>query len=116
MRYFPLAFVSLALVACSPPESSAPAPAATEPAASAGLESDTAKTIYALGVAISSNVSEFKLTAEELALVADGLRDGVLGNELKVDIQTYGPRIQALGARACGEPLPASRSKRPKRG
>jgi FKBP-type peptidyl-prolyl cis-trans isomerase FkpA len=103
MRYFPLAFVSLALVACSAPDSSAPPPAAaTEPAASAGPESDTDKTLYALGVAISSNIREFNLTADEIALVADGLRDGVLGNELKVDIQMFGPRIQFLAEERAG--------------
>jgi FKBP-type peptidyl-prolyl cis-trans isomerase FkpA len=94
MRYFSLVIVSLALAACSAPDSSAPPPAATEQAP--GPQSDTEKTIYALGVAISSNVGQFKLTSDELALVADGLRDGVLGNTLKVDMQTYGPRIQFL--------------------
>jgi FKBP-type peptidyl-prolyl cis-trans isomerase FkpA len=94
MRYFSLVIVSLALAACSAPDSNAPPPAATEQAA--GPQSDTEKTIYALGVAISSNVGQFKLTSDELALVADGLRDGVLGNTLKVDMQMYGPRIQLL--------------------
>ena len=94
MRYFSLVIVSLALAACSAPDSSVPPPAATEQAA--GPQSDTEKTVYALGVAISSNVGQFKLTSDELALVADGLRDGVLGNTLKVDMQMYGPRIQLL--------------------
>ena len=94
MRYFSLVIVSLALAACSAPDSNAPPPAATEQVA--GPQSDTEKTIYALGVAISSNVGQFKLTSDELALVADGLRDGVLGNTLKVDMQMYGPRIQLL--------------------
>ena len=49
-----------------------------------------------IGVAISGNIGQFNLTAEELAFVAAGLRDGALGNTLKVDMQTYGPRIQLL--------------------
>jgi FKBP-type peptidyl-prolyl cis-trans isomerase len=92
IRYLPLA--ALALAACSAPDSSTPPPVAAEQ--SAGPQTDEQKTIYALGVAISSNIGQFNLTADEVALVADGLRDGVLGNTPKVDMQTYGPRIQFL--------------------
>ena len=92
IRYLPLA--ALALAACSAPDSSAPPPAATDQAA--GPQSDTDKTLYALGVALGSNIREFSLTADELTLVVDGLRDGALNNTLKVEMQTYGPRIQLL--------------------
>ena len=92
IRYLPLA--SLALAACSAPDSSAPPPAAAE--AAAGPQTDEQKTIYALGVAISSNIRQFNLTADEITFVADGLRDGVLGNTLKADMETFGPRIQLL--------------------
>ena len=95
IRYLPLA--ALALVACTPPDSNAPqATASAEQPAAADPQTDEQKTIYALGVAISSNIGQFNLTADEVALVADGLRDGVLGNTPKVDMQTYGPRIQFL--------------------
>jgi FKBP-type peptidyl-prolyl cis-trans isomerase FkpA len=94
MRYFPLVLVSLVLAACSAPDQSAPPPVATDQAA--GPQTDTEKTIYALGVAISTNIGQFALTADELTMVADGLRDGALGNTLKVDMETYGPRIQSL--------------------
>jgi FKBP-type peptidyl-prolyl cis-trans isomerase len=93
IRYLPLA-ASLALAACSAPESSAPSAAATPQ--SAGPQTDQEKTIYALGLAISTNLSQFALTADEVTLVADGLRDGVLGNTPKADLETYGPRIQML--------------------
>jgi FKBP-type peptidyl-prolyl cis-trans isomerase len=92
IRYLPLA-ASLALAACSAPESSAPSAAGTQ---SAGPQTDQEKTIYALGLAISTNLSQFALTADEVTLVADGLRDGVLGNTPKADLETYGPRIQML--------------------
>jgi FKBP-type peptidyl-prolyl cis-trans isomerase len=94
IRYLPLA--ALALAACSAPDSSAPPPAAAAPAEQPGPQTDEQKTIYALGVAISSNIRQFNLTADEVTLVADGLRDGVLGNTLKVDLQAFGPRIQFL--------------------
>jgi FKBP-type peptidyl-prolyl cis-trans isomerase FkpA len=92
IRYLPLA--ALALAACSAPDSSAPPPVAAEQPA--GPQTDEQKTIYALGVAISSNIRQFNLTADEVALVADGLRDGVLNNPPKADMATYGPRIQLL--------------------
>jgi FKBP-type peptidyl-prolyl cis-trans isomerase FkpA len=60
------------------------------------LRTDQDKTFYALGLAIGENVKEFKLTAAELAFVSAGLSDSVLGKEPKVDIQTFGPKIQTL--------------------
>jgi len=94
MRYVPLAVVSLALAACStPPPESAATTSSTEANA---LQTDQDKTLYALGLAIGGNIKEFKLTAAEVALVGQGMNDAVLGNTPKVDIQTYGPLIQAL--------------------
>jgi FKBP-type peptidyl-prolyl cis-trans isomerase len=107
IRYLPLA-ASLALAACSAPESSAP-PAAAAPQ-SAGPQTDEQKTIYALGLAISTNLAQFNLTADEVALVADGLRDGVLGNEPKADLQMYGPRIQLLAQERAGAAAGAEKS------
>jgi FKBP-type peptidyl-prolyl cis-trans isomerase len=90
LRYVPLA--ALALAACSASDSDAP-PAAASPDA---LATEEAKTLYALGLAIGGNVREFKLTDAEVTLVADGIRDSVLGNQPKVDLETYGPRLQTL--------------------
>jgi FKBP-type peptidyl-prolyl cis-trans isomerase FkpA len=92
MRYLPLVFVSFALGACSAPDSNAPTSSAEAPA----LQTDQDKTLYALGLAIGQNVRDFKLTAAEVALVSEGLSDSVLGAEPKVDIEVFGPRIQAL--------------------
>lgn len=69
---------------------------ATAVAAQGTLETDEQKTLYALGVAVGSNVAQFGLSAEELAIVESGIRDAVLGNDLAVDMQMYGPQIQAL--------------------
>ena len=61
------------------------------------LETDEAKTLYALGQAVAENVlKSFNLSAAELAVVAAGMNDSVLGRESKVDMATYGPRIQAF--------------------
>ena len=96
MRYAPLALITLALCACSAPDSSAPGTAEAPSAESTALQTDQDKTLYALGLAIGQNVRDFNLTADEVALVADGLRDAVLGNEPKVALDTYGPMIQSL--------------------
>ena len=52
------------------------------------------KILYALGLAVARNLSQFNLSAEELATVQEGLSDAVLGNDPKVDLNTYGPKIQ----------------------
>jgi len=93
MRYAPLALLTLALGACTAPDSSAPEATSAEAGA---LQSEQDKTLYALGLALGQNIKDFKLTATEVALVADGLRDAVLGAEPKADLEIYGPRIQAL--------------------
>jgi FKBP-type peptidyl-prolyl cis-trans isomerase FkpA len=52
------------------------------------------KTLYALGLAISQSLATFSLTETELDMVKVGMADGVLKRTQKVDLQTYGPKIQ----------------------
>jgi FKBP-type peptidyl-prolyl cis-trans isomerase FkpA len=71
-------------------------------------KTDDEKTLYALGLALSRNLSSFGLSEQEMNLVGAGLRDGVLGKKPKVDLDTYGPKIQELAktrqsASAAGE-------------
>jgi len=68
------------------------------PAAGLELKTDEQKTLYALGVVISRNLTAFNLSAADLDQVQAGLSDGVLHKEMKVDLQTYGPKIQGLQA------------------
>lgn len=68
----------------------------TVAAAQGALETDEDKTLYALGIALGTNVGPFELSAEELAIVEAGIRDSVLGEAPKVDMQVYGPMIQTL--------------------
>ena len=101
MRYITLSLVSLALAACSPPEATTTSAAApTNSTEATALQTDQDKTLYALGLVIGQNVrenvSDFKLTADEAKIVADGLRDAVLGAEPKVALDVYGPQIQGL--------------------
>jgi FKBP-type peptidyl-prolyl cis-trans isomerase FkpA len=95
MRHLALLTTSLALVACSPTESTAPAQstAAAQPGA---LQTDQDKTMYAIGLVLGQQVSDFKLTAAEADIVSQGFRDSVSGAEPKVALDVYGPRIREL--------------------
>jgi FKBP-type peptidyl-prolyl cis-trans isomerase FkpA/FKBP-type peptidyl-prolyl cis-trans isomerase FklB len=66
-------------------------------AVAAELANDEQKTLYAIGVALSQSLHDFSLTEAELEIVKSGLSDGVVKRPLKVDMQTYGPRIEQLG-------------------
>jgi FKBP-type peptidyl-prolyl cis-trans isomerase FkpA len=57
---------------------------------------DRDKTLYALGVAVSQGLGEFSLTEAELDFVRQGMSDGVLKRPLKVDMPTFGPKIQQM--------------------
>jgi FKBP-type peptidyl-prolyl cis-trans isomerase FkpA len=70
----------------------------TVAAAQGTLESEEQKTLYALGLAVGSNIGPFGLSPDELLVVESGIRDAVLGSEPKVDMQVYGPKIQALAS------------------
>ena len=66
------------------------ASAASDPA------TDEQKTLYALGIAISQSLGVFGLTETELEFVTSGLSDGVLKRPSKVELKTYGPKIEQL--------------------
>jgi len=57
---------------------------------------DEQKTLYALGLAISQSVAPFNLNESDLDLVMSGLTDGSSKRPHKVDLQTFGPKIQQL--------------------
>jgi FKBP-type peptidyl-prolyl cis-trans isomerase FkpA/FKBP-type peptidyl-prolyl cis-trans isomerase FklB len=60
------------------------------------LKTDEQKTLYALGLLLAQNLGAFALNPTELEIVKAGLTDGVTNKEKKVDLQTYGPKIQEL--------------------
>lgn len=57
---------------------------------------DEQKTLYVMGLAISQSISSFTLSESELELVKAGITDGVFKRPPKVDLQTFGPKIQEL--------------------
>jgi len=62
------------------------------------LETDEQKTIYALGLAIYQRLglAAFQLTEEDLVILQAGINDSVMGAEIKVDLEVYGPQINTL--------------------
>jgi len=70
--------------------------AATAGAATPELKTDEQKTLYALGLLISQNLATFNLNEAEIEIVKAGLTDGVLNKDKKVELQTYGPKVQGL--------------------
>lgn len=54
------------------------------------------KTFYAMGLAVSQSIWTFSLNESELEIVKSGISDGVLKKTPKVDLQTFGPKIEQL--------------------
>ena len=60
------------------------------------LETEEQKTLYALGVTLSGNLAAFNLTPDEVKFVNQGLADGALGEEPKVDVGAQRANFQKL--------------------
>ena len=71
------------------------------PALAQELKTEEDKTLYALGLLVSRSLANFNLSEAELATVLAGIGDGVRKKE-QVDLQTYGPKVQALHAARVG--------------
>ncbi len=72
------------------------------------LDSDDAKTMYALGQSVAANLAVFGLSEADLQAFDAGLTDGILKRDSKVDLKVFGPKIQQLAqarssATAAGE-------------
>jgi len=65
-------------------------------ATAADPKTDDDKTLYALGIALSRNLAIFELKPSELEFVQQGLADGVLNKDKKVDFDAYSGKIQEL--------------------
>jgi len=77
--------------------------AAAAPAAHAQkLETEDQKTIYALGLAVARNIQAFNLSTEEIAIFEAGLTAGLTGQKPAVDMETYGPKLDALAQSRAG--------------
>ncbi|HEX2493376.1 MAG TPA: FKBP-type peptidyl-prolyl cis-trans isomerase N-terminal domain-containing protein, partial [Steroidobacter sp.] len=71
-------------------------PAVHVTALAAEPKTEEEKALYSLGVALSQNVINFNLTEAELEMVKQGLTDGILQRNLKVDPKAYVPQLREL--------------------
>ena len=79
-------------------------PAAAQPAKSVShaarpsavtMTTDDEKTIYALGLSIARSLSPFDLSAHELEIVQQAMKDAAAGKPAE-ELNTWGPKIQPL--------------------
>jgi FKBP-type peptidyl-prolyl cis-trans isomerase FkpA len=92
------ALVAVATLAGAPScKAQADKAASPAPAASAGstLTTEEDKTLYALGVALGMNITDFSLSPRDLEIVKRGLADAATaGAKQEVDIKVYGPKVR----------------------
>ncbi len=93
--------VMLAAQAPAPKAPAAPpkpaAPARPGAPAAVALTTDDQKTIYSIGLSIYRSLGQFDLSPAEIDLVKQAITDAEQ-NKPAIDIETYGPKIQALAA------------------
>ena len=71
---------------------------AQEVAQVSNLETEEEKQLYAIGLSVAGNtLGTFKgeFNEDEVALIAAGFADGMLETEAKVDMEEYGPKLNA---------------------
>ena len=59
-------------------------------------KSEDDKTLYALGMIIGRNLSDFNLTPRELDIVKQGMTDTVEKKKSPIEIEVYGPKVDKL--------------------
>jgi FKBP-type peptidyl-prolyl cis-trans isomerase len=88
---------ALLLVACSESEAPVVEEAATGVdggATGTSFASDNDRVLYAIGVALGEQLTEFSLTEAELEFIASGFRDASLKAPYQVEMDVFGPQIQ----------------------
>jgi FKBP-type peptidyl-prolyl cis-trans isomerase FkpA len=59
-------------------------------------KSEDDKTLYALGMIIGRNLTDFNLTPRELDIVKQGMTDTVEKKKTTIEIEVYGPKVDKL--------------------
>ena len=94
-----VALVTLAGAPSCKAQADKPSPAPSTAAAGAAtgtLTTEDDKTLYALGLALGLNITDFNLSARDLEIVKRGLGDAASGAKQEVDIKVYGPKVRDL--------------------
>lgn len=111
------AWVALATLAGAPSckaqaDKPSPAPSTAAAGAAAGtLTTEEDKTLYALGLALGLNITDFGLSARDLEIVKRGLGDAASGAKQEVDIKVYGPKVRDLAMAKAKERAAAETAK-----
>jgi FKBP-type peptidyl-prolyl cis-trans isomerase FkpA len=66
------------------------------------LKTEDDKTLYALGLVVGRNLGNFNLTPGEIDIVKAGLSDQLSKKTPLVEVEVYGPKIQALAQARMG--------------
>jgi FKBP-type peptidyl-prolyl cis-trans isomerase FkpA len=66
------------------------------PALAQAPKTEDEKTLYTLGLLVGRSLAPFSLSKAELELVKRGLSDQVTGTKPLVEVETYGPKVDAL--------------------
>ncbi len=88
-RYVILSICLAATLSCSRLKSSAGS-------AAPKLETEDQKTLYTMGLLLGRNVKPLSLTAEEMEFVKAGLADAAADVKPQVELETYGPKVNAF--------------------
>jgi len=88
-RLIAASLLCLGVLACE--KKPAPAPATND-----ALKTEDEKTAYAAGLMLGRNLAPLNLSATELEAAKKGLSDAAGGKTPQIDLQTYGPKIQAM--------------------
>lgn len=102
MQKLTLAVALTALLgACGQPESNVgdESGMSKEDAGGDTFATDEDRVLYALGVVLGQNIADFDLTDEEYQFVSAGMHDAVSDAPYRVDMNTYGPKIQDLATK-----------------
>src|SRR5215472_5386373 len=99
MRVLSLILAAAVLALMSSAQTQPASPAKSEPAASPagapGLTSDDQKIVYAVGLVMARQLSQFDLSPAELEIVKRALTDSAAGKPGE-NIDEWGPKIQSL--------------------
>lgn len=66
------------------------------PAWAVEIQTEDQKTLYAIGAHLTKQLAVFNLTADEFAIVKQGMDDAAQGKKLAADPETYMPNINRL--------------------
>jgi FKBP-type peptidyl-prolyl cis-trans isomerase FkpA len=88
-RYVILCICLAALLSCSRLSSSAGS-------AAPKLETEDQKTLYTMGLLLGRDVKPLSLTPEEMEFVKAGLADAAADVKPQVELETYGPKVNAF--------------------